>query len=161
MKTTIHCTSIDCPERKSVCCGKSGRTSTKAERAFGVPEFHCTGDGCGKEFVGGKCNHASTIKNKITPLTPQVYVTERAWHLIMNLSSITKDNPDILIEKAVKYYCEEFCQDALDNEQLKKQPISAVSVFDPKAVDIALKFDDGTHSICDKCGGTGLVNNSE
>jgi len=42
----LHCLSIDCPERKSICCGAGCYLD-------GV-EFRCKN--CQNLFVGGKCN---------------------------------------------------------------------------------------------------------
>ena len=44
----ITCLSLDCPERKSVCCG-AGSIATKRKDYM----FACTN--CGTEFIGGEC----------------------------------------------------------------------------------------------------------
>ena len=72
-----HCLGLHCPERKSVCCNKPSRTSTSVEQAFGIPKYHCTGEGCGKEFVGGECTAQSDVSR---PSTPDWHKTFSLFH---------------------------------------------------------------------------------
>lgn len=45
------CTSIDCPERRSVCCGALPEAVSGDE---GTGYYRC--QGCHKEYIGGECN---------------------------------------------------------------------------------------------------------
>ena len=56
MKPIMTCLSIDCPERKSVCCGAISMNVSGDE---GTGHFACSK--CGKEFIGGKCNAYKNI----------------------------------------------------------------------------------------------------
>lgn len=49
-KKIVTCLSIDCPERKSLCCGAGCTNGEKGE-----PHFVCSK--CRKEYVGGECRH--------------------------------------------------------------------------------------------------------
>lgn len=48
---TKHCLSVDCPERRSVCCEAKPKTFNKPE---GGGYFICSK--CGNQFEGGKCS---------------------------------------------------------------------------------------------------------
>ena len=50
-RINIHCLSLDCPERKSVCCGAGSVAVEDEEKTY---EFTC--QNCGIRFEGGKCN---------------------------------------------------------------------------------------------------------
>lgn len=50
-KIVMTCVSVDCPERKSVCCKANSKAATGDE---GTGHFECSA--CGKEFRGGRCN---------------------------------------------------------------------------------------------------------
>lgn len=50
MKSIKTCLSIDCPERKSICCGAISQAVSGEE---GTGHFECSA--CGKEYIGGKC----------------------------------------------------------------------------------------------------------
>lgn len=72
--TTQYCLSLDCPERKSVCCSYTCRGAGEGEKLLGVTEFFCSK--CGKEFESGKCTASykcisdtvdSIIGNPFTP----------------------------------------------------------------------------------------------
>lgn len=49
-KIVMTCLSIDCPERKSLCCGAMSRVVNGEE---GTSYFECSN--CHKEYIGGKC----------------------------------------------------------------------------------------------------------
>lgn len=50
-----HCTSLDCPELRSICCGaKSKFIPSRDYLGRAVPEYFACSD-CEQEFVGGKC----------------------------------------------------------------------------------------------------------
>lgn len=49
-KSEIHCTSIDCPERRSVCCKAKPKAFHSDE---GTGYYRCSA--CGAEYIGGKC----------------------------------------------------------------------------------------------------------
>ncbi len=53
----ITCLSIDCPERKSVCCG----ARSKAVNGKKEPYFVCSA--CGKLYKGGECTAISEIED--------------------------------------------------------------------------------------------------
>ena len=50
----ITCLSMDCPERKSICCGAISKAVSGDE---GTGYFACSS--CDKEFIGGKCKTAT------------------------------------------------------------------------------------------------------
>lgn len=56
-ETRITCLSIDCPERKSLCCD---RTSAISKSTKWGTRLIC--NGCGKEFKGGKCQGENRFK---------------------------------------------------------------------------------------------------
>lgn len=45
------CTSIDCPERRSICCGAKPEAVSGNE---GTGYYRC--QACHKEYIGGECN---------------------------------------------------------------------------------------------------------
>ncbi len=48
----ITCLGIDCPERKSLCCGAISKPA---------PDYRFVCSKCGNEFVGGKCKANSLL----------------------------------------------------------------------------------------------------
>lgn len=50
-KPEKHCLSLDCPERRSVCCSALSEAVSGDE---GTGYFRCKS--CHKEFIGGECN---------------------------------------------------------------------------------------------------------
>jgi len=51
----ITCLSLDCPERKSVCCGASSIASEELASILLKYAYPFACKNCGKEFVGGEC----------------------------------------------------------------------------------------------------------
>ena len=58
-KVKITCTNIDCPERKSLCCGAISKSASEPEIMLGVPMYFCSK--CGKEYQGGECDAGSSL----------------------------------------------------------------------------------------------------
>jgi len=68
MKPILTCASIDCPERKSVCCGAPSVKAPKCNH------FMCAK--CHKPFKGGACtawenNMAEVLKDKLVELVEE------------------------------------------------------------------------------------------
>ena len=51
MKVIKTCLSVNCPERKSICCGAISKSVSGDE---GTGYYACSK--CGREYIGGKCN---------------------------------------------------------------------------------------------------------
>ena len=56
MKPNLTCLSIDCPERKSICCGAISKAVSGDE---GTGYYVCSK--CSNEYIGGKCTSGNGL----------------------------------------------------------------------------------------------------
>lgn len=64
MTAILTCMSIDCPERKSICCGAPSSAMFREEKGKEdeIVMFVCSK--CGKEFKGGECDTTKRIADE-------------------------------------------------------------------------------------------------
>ncbi len=93
----LTCLSVDCPERKSICCGAISETSIADE---GTGCFLCSK--CKKEFLGGKCTAGE--------------VRESELKLCMNCNTMKNISENSNI-----------CRRCIDKKEVKYKPTSSLS----------------------------------
>lgn len=100
MKPLIQtCTSLDCPERKSVCCGLKSRAKLPAIDRDNAAEFVCSG--CGKDYVGGKCNADKPLTDEILEEAVKEIGNKIAFVDIHYINTITISG-ETIVEKIVR-----------------------------------------------------------
>ena len=121
----ISCLSLDCPERKSLCCGAWSISGGPYE-----PRFICAN--CRKEFVGGECN-AMGDRSKIGEILAdfeQDHDEEKAGLAIYE--EIEYAIEDTWVE-ATKHF-EAVCKDMVEEQKEKDASILDI-LADNNAVD--------------------------